>query len=91
MEKFMESRERYLTLGNVIYPDPTAWKAIGNIRQPGLAAEITELDQELKRLKKKRKTQEITKQEYTKQHRPLVTKLKEISKIHILANKGGGK
>lgn len=89
MEKFMQNRERYLTLGNVICPDPTAWKAIRSISQSSLSAEITDLDQELRELNEKRKKQKITKQEYTVQRRPLVTRLKDISQAHLLIKEGG--
>lgn len=70
----MGNRENELYIGNVTYPDPTAWEAIGYSNK-GLTykqAPIVSIAEELRELNLKRRTGEISKQEFAQLRAPFV-------------------
>lgn len=94
----MVTREQYL--GNVIFSDPTAERAIGNVHRssrshpvdkqaPSDSAEhITTLSDKLRELHQRRKLREITRREYAELRAPLVTTYHAILQAY-LAGIGG--
>lgn len=82
------------------FADPTAWEAMRNVRrsfesqpvgrqsQPDLATRIRALSDELKGLKQRRRSGEITRGEYTEQRTPLVVDYHALLQAH-LAGIGG--
>lgn len=94
----MITREQYL--GNVIFSDPTAERAIGNVHrssrshpvdkqiQPDLTTHITALNSELRGLNERRRLKEITRGEYAELRAPLVITYHALLQAHLARREG---